>query len=31
MVYVGVLMDEEDIVVVAWISIMQKCKLSPTL
>jgi hypothetical protein len=31
MVYVGVLMDEKDVVIVAWILVMQKCKLSPTL
>ncbi len=30
-VYVGVLTDKENVVIVAWILIMQKCKLSPTL
>jgi hypothetical protein len=31
MIYVGVLTDKENEVIVAWILIMQKCKLSPTL
>jgi hypothetical protein len=31
MVYVGVIMNEEDVVIVVWILIMKKCKLSPTL
>lgn len=31
MVYIGVLMDEKYVVIVAWILVLQKCKLSPTL